>query len=411
MVRARDDREVETTMLANGLKVAYCNVPGSVECCGVGVMAGSRDERTDEYGLAHFVEHTIFKGTKKRRSHHVINRMESVGGELNAYTTKEETFVYTLAPAGNVGRSIELIGDLVCNCTFPTAQLEKERDVVIDEINSYLDTPDAAVYDDFEDLIFEGSSLGHNILGTKKIVRRLGTEDCRRWVDEHYKADRMALSYAGPAPMSRIVKLAESYLGILSPNDKPLVRDRVCAAERFDIVKSIHSHQAHTVIGSVISHGTQRERDAMALCNNILGGPGMNSRFNVALREKRGLVYTVESAITRYTDCGLWNVYYGGDPSNTAQCRGLILDEIKRLVEEPPSTRALNRAKCQFVGQAALGRASVESRAMGIGRAVLRGEESRTLVRIKGDYDNLTPDDVRESARKLLSDLSILTMN
>lgn len=392
---------IHTCVLDNGLAVACRRVRSEVECCGVAIMAGSRDERDGEHGLAHFVEHTIFKGTRKRRSHHVINRMETVGGELNAYTTKEETFVYTVAPAHNTARAVELIADLVINCSFPVPEIEKEREVVADEISSYLDAPDAAVYDDFEDLIFAGSSLGHNILGTRKTVSRLGQDDCGRWVRKFYHAARMVFFYTGPASERQVLSLARKYLSDIPSGGEACTRQAPAKVDSFDIVRTIRSHQAHTVMGVRIDGFDKSCNDSLALLNNILGGPGMNSRLNVSLRENRGLVYTVDSSITRYCDNLLWTVYFGCDEEHTSLCRQLVVDEIARAATLPLTDRALNMAKRQLLGQLTLSRSGVESTALALGRCMLRGDDYRSPARLEKDINAITSRQLVEVARMI----------
>ena len=409
MARALDTEAIIDT-LDNGLPVAYRQLAGQVECMGIAIMAGSRDEAPGEYGLAHFVEHTIFKGTTRRRSHHVINRMESVGGELNAYTTKEETFVYTLAPAGNAARAMELLADLVCNASFPDGELAKEREVVADEISSYLDAPDAAVYDDFEDLIFAGSSLGHNILGSKRSVMKLTGGDCRRWVASAYHVGRMAFFYSGPASYRRIMELAGRYLNGVRTSGEALERMPAPQVTPFSESRSVKSHQAHTIIGCRVPALSQRDSDSLALCNNILGGPGMNSRFNVSLREKRGLVYTVESALTRFTDTTLWSVYYGCDKEHVGLCHELIDADVAMLAQRELSKTALLKSQRQFIGQLTLSRAAVENMALALGRCVLRREHFRTARELASDIMSLTAADLSAAASRLLqAPMSALT--
>lgn len=411
MARTIATEPLETT-LDNRLRVNYLRMPGHVECCGVAIMAGSRDEKPGEYGVAHFVEHTIFKGTARRRSHHIINRMESVGGELNAYTTKEETFVYTLAPAFNAARSIELIADLVVNSSFPEQELDKEREVVIDEINCYLDQPDAAVYDDFEDLIYKDSQLGHNILGSPKTLKLLSTAHCRQWVDRCYHAGRMVFFYVGPMTWDRILTLAARYLTDIPATGDPVERLKPHTVEIFSKNHNIRSHQAHTILGLRLEPDEIKSRDALALCNNILGGPGMNSRFNVSLREKRGLVYTVDSSITRYCDTELWSVYYGCDRDDVDECSRLITYELRHLADGNLSSRTLTMARRQFLGQLTLGRAGVENVAMALGRCALRGEHYRTTSELTASFEALTPTDIAQAATTLYNTghLSTLTL-
>lgn len=407
-----DGGTIVTGRLGNGLAVACRRVPGPVECCGVAIMAGSRDENDTEHGLAHFVEHTIFKGTHRRRSHHVINRMETVGGELNAYTTKEETYVYTVAPAHNTARAIELIADLVVNCNFPAAELDKEREVVCDEISSYLDAPDAAVYDDFEDLIFADSTLGHNILGTRRSVARLDRDHCRRWVERFYNSGRMVFFYTGPATERRVMDLAARYLGCVPAGEPCAGRGLLPPVEPFDKLRLIRSHQAHTVMGARLDGNLSRYHDALSLLNNILGGPGMNSLLNVSLREDRGLVYTVDSSLTRYSGTMLWTVYFGCDDEHTALCRSLVAEALGRMASEPLSQRAMSMARRQLLGQMTLSRAGVENTALALGRCMLRGDTYRTAAQLAADFEVVTPDDLCGAARMIASaGLSALTFH
>lgn len=396
-----------------GLRVITRRLPKSpVECCGVAILAGSSDETPDEYGLAHFVEHTIFKGTQRRRSHHIINRMEVVGGELNAYTTKEETFVYTLAPAGNLSRSVELLGDLIANCTFPAVELDREREVVAEEIDSYLDTPMEAVYDDFEDIIFKGTPLGHNILGTRDSIAEFDSGACRIWVERHYIPSRMVFFYAGPARPERVTKLVESCFSefktssSIAQNDisSPLV-----PPPGFDQIRHIGSHQAHTIMGCIVGGLRSPDRYPLALINNILGGPGMNSRLNVALRERRGLVYSVDSSLASYSGCGLFTVYFGCDSSDIELCRRLVTEEIERLAASPMSDRAIAMARRQYLGQLIVSGVSVEQTALTLGRATLRGLDSPDSTRLAEIMAQITPETLRRVATSL-SPLSVLTL-
>lgn len=394
-----------------GMRCVARRVKSPVECCGVAILAGSRDESKDEFGLAHFVEHTIFKGTRKRRSHHIINRMETVGGELNAYTTKEETFVYTIAPAGNLARSVELLGDLIYNCTFPDTELDKEREVVGEEIDSYLDSPMEAVYDDFEDIIFSGSPLGHNILGSRKSIETFNSTTCRNWVDRFYRASRMVFFYVGPASPDRVALLADRHFPAVNTIEIPLNIPVAPVPDNniFHCRKSIDSHQAHTIMGCRIGGLYSTNRYILALLNNILGGPGMNSLLNVALREHRGLVYSVDSSLTHYTDCGLFSIYFGCDPDDTKLCSKLVNAEIDRLASTSLSERALAMARRQYLGQLTVGSVSIEQSALSLGRATLRKLDYPSIPHVGEILASITPAHIREAAATL-STLSTLTL-
>ena len=385
-------REITPTLfnLSNGLRCAYRQIPGVAECCGIAINVGSRDEHPEEWGLAHFVEHTIFKGTKHRRSHHILNRMESVGGELNAYTTKEETFFYTVAPAGNIARSTELLADLISESIFPAVELEKERVVVIDEINSYLDSPADAAYDDFEDEIYKGSQLGHNILGTPRSVRKLTSENCHSWVKRYFTADNMVFFYAGPGTIARVSDLAAKYFSGIPSTECRKMRQEAQPVTSFDIARNIRSHQAHTIMGTRHTLPKTEERLTFNLLNNILGGPGMNSMLNVALRERRGLVYTVESSLTYYSDSMLWNCYFGCDKESLTECKNLVMKQLIKLSESTISNHMLSRAKKQFLGQVILSGASVENCAISLGRNVLRNHRYKLPAEIGKELNIIT---------------------
>lgn len=358
----------------NGLRLVHLHQrSGSAGIFGIVVRAGSADEDSSSYGLAHLVEHTIFKGTEKRRSWHIINRMEAVGGELNAFTTKEETTVYSIFPAGNAPRAVELIADLAINSRFPERELEKERDVVLDEIYSYRDTPSEAVFDDFEDMVFAGSPLGHNILGTPSSVKNLGSGSCRGFLDKFYTASNMVAFYIGPQSASHIAALVERHFATLAvgtPN-APAVPS---VFKRNSHEKNIRGlHQVHAVVGIPAASLYDDGRFADALFANLIGGPGMNSLLNVELRERRGLVYTVEAGVTHFSTGGLLTVYFGCDPDDKVRCMHLCSETLMSLADMPAATleRRLARAKRQYLGQMAIASENKENRVMAFARSVL----------------------------------------
>ncbi len=392
------DNKITYHTLLNGLRVVHRYHPGAVECCGVAVNAGSRDEDSDRLGIAHFVEHTIFKGTSRRRSHHIINRMETVGGELNAYTTKEETMVYTLSPAGNLVRAAELIADLVSSSIFPADEIDREREVVADEINSYLDSPADAVYDDFEDLIFAGSQLGHNILGTTEMLAGFDTEACREYLHCFYTAPDMVFFYTGPAAVSRVIAVATRYFSSLPSRDAAGCRVEPAVVSPFSVDRTIDSHQAHNIIGARVGSMYSPSRHATALLTNILGGPGMNSRLNVALRERRGLVYSVDASTALFTDCGLMTIYFGCDPDDVSRCRHLVMNELDRLAQNSLTESQLARAKRQYLGQLVIASASIEQLALSTARATLYHNRALVASEIAECINAITPEDLRQAA-------------
>lgn len=357
--------------LSNGLRVAYSQRNGNVAYCGVAVNAGSRDEQPKHHGLAHFVEHTIFKGTRRRKAWHILNRMELVGGELNAYTTKEETLVYSVFPAGNMERAVELIADLVLNSMFPAKELEKEREVVLEEINSYRDTPSEAIYDDFEDLIFKGGELGHNILGTKECLSRIGSAECMDYLKNLYVPSNMVLFAVGSIPDDKMFRLAERYFSPMHHSEVRRPRVPSPLLPPFDVCVNADSHQAHTLTGAVTFGMHDSRKYALLLLNNMLGGPGMNSILNVAIRERRGYAYTVESSVTLFSDCGLMEIYFGSDERHVKRCLKLIDDEICRIASGGMRPAAIEAAKKQFVGQLLVGSENLESNALSLGKGVL----------------------------------------
>lgn len=397
--------------LSNGLRIVHRQVQSDVEYCGVAVNVGSRDEVAGQYGLAHFVEHTIFKGTRKRRSSHIINRMETIGGELNAYTTKEETMLYSVFPKGNLLRAVELIADLVANSQFPDIELDKEREVVADEINSYLDSPAEAIFDDFDDLLFADSQLGHNILGTQESLAGFTSKVCREYLSKYYIPSNMVFYYMGASTDEVVLKTVERNFKALLPQEYSLERIVPKEIQPFDIKRQIGSHQAHSIIGAKLPGMYSAMRYPIALFANILGGPGMNSLLNVALRERRGLVYTVDASLSMFTDVGALMIYFGCDPADVKRCRRLINNQLDRLASSSMSDKAVDAAKRQYIGQLAVASENREQVALSIGRAMLYHDSvssyNDSVARIKA----ITPEQLREIAQRVASSPSILTLS
>jgi len=375
------------------------------------VNVGSRDEVDDEFGLAHFIEHTIFKGTSGLRANSIINRMESIGGELNAYTTKEETAIYSIFPSGGLKRAVSLIGDIVVNSIFPEQELDRERDVVLDELESYLDSPSDAVFDDYDELFFSGNRLAHNILGTYKTVKSFDTETCRSFLHRYYTASNMIFFYMGSEKPQHIGKLLEkSFSGI--PQDKaPLLREKPVSPETFSITRSLSNHQSHTVVGAMTGGLYASERYPLALLTNILGGPGMNSRLNVALRERRGLVYMVDATNTVYTDCGLFTVYFGCDHEDVSRCLKLVRAELMRMADTRLSERQLDAYKRQYIGQMTVSRENNEQCALSMARAFLYHHNVLSFKRVADKIREISAEQIRNMAASIISDgLCTLTL-
>ncbi len=406
-----DSQVISYHRAANGLRMVHLHVAGSpVGYAGVSVAVGSRDEDAAHAGLAHFVEHTIFKGTARRSPWHIINRMEAVGGELNAYTTKEETVVYSVFPGRNPARAAELIADLIGNSRFPERELAKEREVVADEIDSYLDTPSEAVFDDFEDLLFAGSGLGHNILGDRERLSTFTSEVCRDYLGRYYVPEAMTVFYAGSMGAESVFACFERYFGAFAEGASPVRRTDPPETPPFGRRRSIDSHQCHTVIGARIGGLGSPDRFAVALLTNILGGPGMNSLLNVALRERRGLVYSVEASTGVFSDCGELTVYYGCDPADESRCRRLVAETVASVADGYVNARRLEQAKKQYLGQLTIGSVNLESRILGIARSTLVCGRALTPAEVVESIRAVDCDSLRDVAARVAAGASSLTL-
>ncbi len=396
--------------LPNGLRLVHVNTANQVAWCGLAVNAGSRDENEGHYGLAHFVEHTIFKGTTHRRAWHILNRMERVGGELNAYTTKEGTMLYSVFPHQHLSRAVDLLADLVQWSVFPQSELDRERDVVLEEAASYRDTPSDAVYDDFEDLLFAGSELGHNILGRKEDLENLSREDCMHYLKKLYVPANMAFFSVGPDSPDRVFRLAEKAFGPMSHEMEPRRRTVPPHVEPFRRTINIGTHQAHTIVGARVPDMNHPLRYALMLLNNILGGPGMNSLLNVELRERRGYVYTVESTLTMLSDCGWMEIYLGCDHDDVRSSLRVIERITSRLSQELLPERRLDAYKRQYCGQLVVAADSTEYLAMSAGRGLLYRGRVATIDDTIARIQEVTPEQIAQAAEFLRGDaLSSLT--
>jgi len=396
--------------LPNGLRLVHVMTANQVAWCGLAINAGSRDEQEGHYGLAHFVEHTIFKGTQHRRAWHILNRMERVGGELNAYTTKEGTMVYSIFPHQHMARAIDLLADLVQWSVFPQEELDRERDVVLEEAASYRDTPSDAVYDDFEDLLFAGSELGHNILGKKEDLEQLTREDCLRYLKTLYVPTNMVFFSTGPQEPEYVFKLAEKYFGAMSHAMAPRHRSTPAEVAPFKQVIKIGTHQAHTIVGGRVPSMGHPLRHALMLLNNILGGPGMNSLLNVELRERRGYVYTVESTLTLLSDCGWIEIYLGCDPDDVRSSLRVIERITTRLGQDLLPERRLEAYKKQYCGQLIVAADNTEFLAMRAGRGLLYHGKVAPIDETIASIHAVTREDIAHAAALLHADrLSSLT--
>ncbi|MBO5895155.1 MAG: insulinase family protein [Alistipes sp.] len=372
------------------------------------VNAGCRDELKGEYGIAHFTEHALFKGTERRKAYQVNCRLENLGGELNAYTTKEDTTLHATVLRRDFQRAVELIGDVIFCSTFPERELKKEREVIADEINSYKDSPSERIYDDFEDLMFKGSELGHNILGSKASIAKFDTEAMRRFVDRCYTTDQMVFSSIGNFSVATARAVAERYLGSITPTVRGYERVQPLAYEPFDVRLSRHTHQAHGIIGARGFSIADERRLPLALLVNILGGPSANSLLNIELREKRGLSYNVEATYTPYSDCGIVGIYFSSDHDNMPRCVELIEESVASLARDVVSPRRLAVAKRQFVAQMAISMESNEGYMLGAGKSFLLYKDIDTLEEAYKKVAAITAAQIRDVAAECFSKMSRL---
>ncbi|WP_294469876.1 pitrilysin family protein [uncultured Bacteroides sp.] len=396
--------------LPNGLRIIHEPTLSKVAYCGFAIDAGTRDEAENEQGMAHFVEHLIFKGTEKRKAWHILNRMENVGGDLNAYTNKEETVVYAAFLTEHLGRALELLGDIVFHSTFPQHEIEKETEVIIDEIQSYEDTPSELIFDDFEDMIFRNHPLGRNILGKPELLRSFRTEDVLSFTRRYYQPGNMVFFVQGQYDFKKIVRMAEKYF-----SDIPSVAvDNRRTPPPFYVPEHLtvnkETHQAHVMIGSRGYNAFDDKRTALYLLNNILGGPGMNSKLNVSLRERRGLVYTVESNLTSYTDTGVFCIYFGTDTEDMDTCLKLTYKELKRMRDVKMSSSQLAAAKKQLIGQIGVASDNFENNALGMAKTFLHYHKFESSELVFKRIESLTAEQLLEVANEMFAEEYLSTL-
>ncbi len=395
-------------ILPNGLKIVFRRTASQVAYSGVYINVGSRDESPAEEGAAHFIEHSIFKGTEHRRAYHIQNRIDGVGGELNAFTTKEETCIYASSLAEHIERCIELFSDVLFHSVFPSHEIENEKDVVIEEINSYRDQPADLIYDEFEELVFKGHPLAHNILGSKRNVKSFTPDFLRSFLKTNYTPDRMVLAVVGNIAFARLVRIAEKHFGDLGPTSTKSVgqlcrqSDGKVPFSFFSKTVARHTHQVHLLLGCQAPHLFDERKVAFSLLNNIIGGPAMNSRLNVAVREKYGFCYTIESQFVPFTDTGLFYIYAGVDTDAAEHARDVIMREIARLSSEPLTAMQLNAAQRQYIGQMAITNDSAINEMQSIGKAYLNYDRVDTIDEMAADIRSLTAADIQSVADELL---------
>ena len=411
-------KKYNTYTLDNGLRVIHLPSTSQVVWCGYDLAVGSRDEMPGEEGLAHFCEHMTFKGTEQRSALQVINALERVGGELNAFTNKEDTVFYAAVTKEHFSKAVELLTDIVFHSQYPQQEIDKEVEVICDEIESYNDSPAELIYDEFENLLFQGHPLGHNILGQADQLRTYTTADALRFVRRHYRPDNAVFFVYGDVDFKRLVKNLQFTVYGLQFTDDMLASPssflpKVYSSVNFKpstVNKERGTHQAHVMLGTRAYRFDDPRRMTLYLLNNILGGPGMNARLNLSLRERHGLVYTVESSMAAYSDTGVWSVYFGCDHHDIHRCLKLVRKELDQMMLRQLSASQLMAAKRQLKGQLAIACDNREQFALDFGRNFLHHGRERDLDALFARIDAVTAEDIQQVAVELFPAEKLTTL-
>lgn len=393
--------ELQLLTLPNGIRLVHHPVPSRVAHCGVFIGAGTRDETSTEHGIAHFIEHTIFKGTKKRNVFQILNRLENVGADLNAFTTKEETVIYASFLKEDYDRTLELFQDILFHSIYPEKEIGKEKQVVIDEIRSYQDSPSDQVFDDFEDQVYKGHALGKNILGTERSIRKFGREDIFSFIRHNYRPERIVIASVGNIDLKRLTAFASKYFNQDPDRGKPLPRKPFRGYKPANIVLEKKIFQVHSVTGGPAYSYTDPRRVPLALLNNMLGGPILNSRLSLALRERNGLTYQNESVYTPYSDTGIVSIYFGTDRVHYEKALGIVHKELNRLRTERLSATQLNIIKKQLTGQLSISRESNAGLMLAMGKSYLLRNRFDTLEQIIEGIEETSADTLLEIANEV----------
>ena len=409
-----------TYTLDNGLRIIHLPSDSKVVYCGYQINAGTRDEEPGEEGLAHFCEHVTFKGTERRKAWHILNCLESVGGDLNAYTNKEGTVYYAAILKEHIARAVDLLSDIVFHSTYPQQEIDKEVEVICDEIESYNDSPAELIYDEFENILFKGNSLGHNILGTAEQVRQFTTEDALRFTRKLYRPDNAVFFAYGDIDFKKLVTLLKRSVGseelrvkneeFYSREEERMKGEESNSPKGQTIVMEKHTHQAHVMIGTQAYDVNDDRRMPLYLLNNILGGPGMNAKLNLALREHNGLVYTVESTMVAYGDTGTWNIYFGCDEHDVKRCLRLVRKELDKFIEKPLSDAQLRAAKKQIKGQIGVACDNRENFALDFGKSFLHYGWEKNVDRLYEQVDAITAQQMQAVAQELFDEHRLTTL-
>ena len=425
-----------TYTLDNGLRIIHLPSDSKVVYCGYQINAGTRNEEPGEEGLAHFCEHVTFKGTERRKAWHILNCLESVGGDLNAYTNKEGTVYYSAILKEHIARAVDLLTDIVFHSVYPQAEIDKEVEVICDEIESYNDSPAELIYDEFENIIFKGSPLGHNILGTAEQVRSFKTEDALRFTRKLYRPDNAIFFAYGDIDFKKLVRLLKkSFLSeerrvkseettfgdrresqFNSPeaqaqfNIQHSTFNTQHSFEGQTIVMQKNTHQAHVMIGTRAYDVNDSRRMPLYLLNNMLGGPGMNAKLNLALREHNGLVYTVESTMVAYGDTGIWSIYFGCDEHDVKRCLRLVRKELDKFMQKPLSEAQLKAAKKQIKGQVGVACDNRENFALDFGKSFLHYGWEKNVDQLYEQVDEITAEQIQAVAQELFDKDRLTTL-
>lgn len=383
------DNSYKYYRLENGIGVVFKRNHSIVAHSGVFINVGSRDEEKDEEGIAHFIEHAIFKGTEHRKPYHILNRIDGVGGELNAYTTKEETCVYASALCQHLERCLELFADILFHSTFPDKELAKEKDVVLDEINSYKDVPSELIFDEFEEMFFDGHSLAHNILGSPKNIRKFSAEKIRNFMTRNYTTDRMVISVVGNVDFDKVIRLCKKYFEQFPSSKSSTVRLSPEKCVVFDKTLNKHIHQVHVLIGCRTYNTYSDNKVAFTLLNNLLGGPALNSRLNIAIREKYGLCYNIESQYNAFSDVGLFYVYAAMDADFKDRIVDLVFQEIRKIKDVGITESQLKAAKQQLMAQIAISTESPLNEMQAMGKSFLNFGRVDSIDEINDDIQKI----------------------
>lgn len=393
----------EINTLPNGLRVVFTPNKSAVGHVALHINVGSRDELAHEQGMAHFIEHNLFKGTKKRKAYHILSRLDDVGGELNAYTTKEETVIYASFLQAHLARSLELVGDILCNSTFPERELQKEKEVIRDEIEAYADSPAEQIFDDFENVIFANHPMGRSILGTSESLATFSRVGIHSFLARNYHPEAMVLSISGQYSASKVALLVGQYFTNIPFRATAKQRQAVEVVSPKSIEYQKDIQQSHAILGNSAYGMHQPEYAAFFLLNNLLGGPGMNSRLNLNIREKYGFAYNIESFFSAYTDCGAFGVYVGTNKGSMARSLALIKRELKILREKKLGVVQLHKAQQQLIGQLALSQENNLAQTLAIGRSLLHHNRIDTLAEINQKILSTSSADIQAVANHVFN--------